>query len=441
VAAIAAIGSQGGHLLLAASLPYHSLIRPWHGSLGTFPDEPGWTAAHVAGLPLAFTMLAACAAVAVAATGAWRGSRGSLDALAIALPVIAAPAGAAAGLGYGAMTAILLGLTLALTWWTAAGRSLAPDAAALASAQLTVAWAAVASVPTLLVLGCLGSAWAACAWRARLPAVRASAAALAVICAAALAGCSGLAAGLPPWQAGLAVIGAAVMAQLVAARLARHHPLLSLVVEITGWLAAAAGCAPSLTTLWHSGIALAITGAACLGVALRPSRRPSLWAGLALCQTAWCLWLAALGVSAPEPYTVTAAAIVTASGRFYWHRRGRESSWVTYGPGLAVLLLPSLVASLPDHSWVRPLLLGVAAVAITVAGARARLRAPLAMGAAVAVVDAGHELAKALSHLGGSVPGWVPIAVSGAVLLSIGATYEARLRNLRALRKAFASMG
>jgi hypothetical protein len=437
-AAAAAIGSEGGHLLLAASLPYRSLIRPWHGSQGASPGEPGWTAAHVAGLPLAFTVLAACAAMAVAASGAWRGSRGSLDALAIALPVIAAPAGAAAGLGYGAMTAIMLTLTLVLTWWTAAGRSLAPAAAALASAQLTIAWAAAATTPTLLVLGCLASAYAACAWLARPPAVRASAAALTVICAAALAGCAALAAGLPAWQAGLAVTGAAVLAQPAAARLARHRPLQSLAVETTGWLAAAAGCAPSLTTPWHSCIALAVIGTACLGVALRPDRRPWLWAGLALWQAAWCLWLASLAVSAPEPYAVPAAAIVTASGRFCW--RGRESSWVTYGPGLAVLLLPSLAASLPDHGWIRPLLLAAAAVAITAAGARARLQAPVAIGAAVTIADAGHELATALSHLGGLVPGWVPIAVSGAVLFSIGATYEARLRNLRALRKAFASM-
>jgi len=440
VAAATALASQGGHLLLAASLPYRGLIRPWHGSLAASPGQPGWTAAHAGGLPLACAVLAACAAAAVTASGAWRGRRGSLDALAIALPVVAAPAGAAAGLGYGAMTAILLALTLALTAWTAAGRSLAPGAAALASAQLTIAWAAAAIVPTLLVLGCLASACAVCAWRAKLPAVRAGTAALAVIYAGALAGLSGLAADLPAWQAGLAVIGAALAAQLAAARLARHRPRLSLVVEITGWLVAAAGCAPCLSTPHHGAVALAVTGAGCLGVALRPDRRAWLWAGLVLGQTALCLWLASLGVSAPEPYTVPAAAIVTAFCRFRSGRRPGESSWVTYGPGLAVLLGPSLIVSLPDPGWARPLLLGVAAVAIILAGARTRLQAPLAIGAAVAVLDAGHELASAISHLSGLVPGWVPLALSGAVLVTIGATYEARLRNLRALRKAFAGL-
>jgi hypothetical protein len=38
------------------------------------------------------------------------------------------------------------------------------------------------------------------------------------------------------------------------------------------------------------------------------------------------------------------------------------------------------------------------------------------------------------------LPGWVPIAVIGAVLLGVGAIYEARMRNLRALREAFAGL-
>ena len=38
------------------------------------------------------------------------------------------------------------------------------------------------------------------------------------------------------------------------------------------------------------------------------------------------------------------------------------------------------------------------------------------------------------------LPGWVPAAAGGAVLLWAGATYEARLRNLRAMRRSLASM-
>ena len=440
VTLIAAIGSQARPLVCATFLPLRHLIRPWHGISLAHPGGPGFAAAGWPELPLALVVLASCAITAVVAAGAWRGSRGSLDALAVALPVVAAPAAAVARLSFGITVGLLLALTLALTGWAAASRSLAPAGAALAAAPLTLVWALAGRVPTLVVLGCLTAAYSVCAWRARLPGVRAGAACLAVVSGGALAASSALAAGRPAWQAGLAVLASAALGQLAATLLARARPLPGLAVEASGWLAAVTGAALSLDTPQHASIALAVTGALCLGVALRPSRRPLLWAGLALGEAALCVWLAAMGVLAPEPYTVPAAAMLIAFGRYHSRRSPRAGSWATYGPGLAVLLLPSLTAAWLDHGWLRPLLLGVAATAVTLAGGRARLRAPLLLGATVAVLDAGHELTPAISQLVGMLPRWVPIAVIGVVLLGVGATYEARLRDLGTLRRALAKL-
>jgi hypothetical protein len=116
------------------------------------------------------------------------------------------------------------------------------------------------------------------------------------------------------------------------------------------------------------------------------------------------------------------------------------SSWLAYGPGLALLLLPSLVAVWLLPGWARPLALGAAAAGIALAGGRARLIAPLLIGGAVAILDAGHELAPAVAQLAGMLPRWVPIAVIGLVLLAVGATYEARLRDLGRLRAALGKM-
>lgn len=44
------------------------------------------------------------------------------------------------------------------------------------------------------------------------------------------------------------------------------------------------------------------------------------------------------------------------------------------------------------------------------------------------------------ARLVGVLPGWLPLAAIGVVLLWAGATYEARLRNLRALRRSLAAM-
>jgi hypothetical protein len=185
-----------------------------------------------------------------------------------------------------------------------------------------------------------------------------------------------------------------------------------------------------------------VAGVICLAVATRPDRRPLFWAGLALLLGALWTWLAAVGVQAPEPYAAPAAAVALAFG---WHRSGRgarASSWTGYGPGLGLLLVPSLLAAWqdPGSGWLRPRLLGLISAGIAVAGARSRLGAPLLIGGAVAVLDAGRQLAGPAVRLAGVVPGWVPFAVIGAVLLGTGATYEARMRDLRRIRTALAQL-
>jgi hypothetical protein len=130
------------------------------------------------------------------------------------------------------------------------------------------------------------------------------------------------------------------------------------------------------------------------------------------------------------------AAVAIALGWQRMRRSPSTGSWAAYGPGIAIALLPSLVAAWQGHGWIRPMLLCLAAAVVTLAGVRSRLQAPLLLGAAVAVTGAGRELAPALARWAGMLPGWVPIAVIGMVLLAAGATYEARLRNLRRLRAA-----
>jgi len=308
------------------------------------------------------------------------------------------------------------------------------------AASLTLAWALAAPLPTLVVLGGLAVAGGVCGWRAPLAAVRAGAAAASVLCVCAFAASAALAAGWPAWQAGLAALAAVAAAQYTAARLARPRPGLSLAVEVAGWAAAVVAAAPGLRDLRQASVVLTVTGTICLCVALRPGRRLLLWLGLALVEAALWAWLASAGVHAPEPYTVPAAAVLLVVG---WRRSRRPPpvcSWITYGPGLAVLLVPSLVAVWQLPGWARPLVLGVVAAAIALAGGRARLIAPLLLGGAVVILDAGHELAPAVRQLAGVLPRWVPIAVIGVVLLVVGATYEARLRDLGRIRTALGGM-
>ncbi len=431
-AAVLAAVPQLPVLVPAAITPYRHVARPWRG----IPPAP---AAVAAGLPLALAVLAACAVATVVAAWAWRGRRGSLDVLAAALPLLAAPA-AAGGLAYPATIGALLALTAGLAAWAAVSGSYVPAGAALAAASLTLAWALAAPLPTLAALACLAAAGARCAWRAPLAVVRAGAAAVSVLSLCALGACAALAAGLPAWQAGLAALAAVAVAQLAAGRLARPHPELSLAIEMAGWAAAVVAAAPGLREPSHASVVLTVTGTLCLCVALRPGRRFLLWPGLAQGEAALCAWLVSAGVHAPEPYTVPAAAVLLAAGWRRSRRSPRLSSWACYGPGLALLLPPGLVAVWLLPGWARPLVLGLAAAGITLAGGRARLLAPLLLGGAAVVLDAGHELAPAVQQLAGMLPRWVPIAVIGLVLLAVGATYEARLRDLGRLRAALGRM-
>jgi len=120
------------------------------------------------------------------------------------------------------------------------------------------------------------------------------------------------------------------------------------------------------------------------------------------------------------------------------------SSWVAYGPGLTVTALPSLAAltgSPAGEGALRALLLGAAAVATVLLGARGRLQAPLAVGAAVLGVLAMHELGPALVGVTAELPRWLPLAAGGALLLAVGSTYERRLADLRRARDAFTRLG
>ena len=120
--------------------------------------------------------------------------------------------------------------------------------------------------------------------------------------------------------------------------------------------------------------------------------------------------------------------------------RGRRhpgtGSSAAYGPGLPLLLLPSLAAALSGSTLTRPLLLGAAALAVLLVGVAGRLRAPLAWGGTVLAVDALHLLAPYAATL----PRWVPLGVAGVLLVALGVTYEQRRTDLGRLRGLYRSL-
>ena len=149
---------------------------------------------------------------------------------------------------------------------------------------------------------------------------------------------------------------------------------------------------------------------------------------------------AAWDVGTVEAYTLPVTVPALCVGVWRRSRDPQASSWTAYGAGLAATLLPSLAAAWDDPHWTRPLLLGTAALLITLLGARHRLQAPLVLGGSVLVLDALHELAPYLVQMTGALPRWVPFALAGLLLLALGATYERRLRDVRRVRDILTTM-
>lgn len=231
-----------------------------------------------------------------------------------------------------------------------------------------------------------------------------------------------------------AVIAAGVLA-VAAGFLAR--PAERRVLELSA--AGGAGLA-FLTVVDHAlfaSTALLAGGTAAALVALRRDRHRIGWAaGVLLTLSSW-VRLADAGVAHPEAYTAAPALALLVVG-YIARRRGAElSSWQAYGAGLCTALLPSLAVTLGEDRPARPLLLGAAALAVVLLGARFRLQAPLAVGGAVLAVDALVQL----GPVAGALPRWVSIGAAGLLLLVLGMTFERRLREMRRVTARLAALG
>ncbi|MFE0525591.1 SCO7613 C-terminal domain-containing membrane protein [Streptomyces sp. NPDC058954] len=327
------------------------------------------------------------------------------------------------------------GLLTAAALWAAASRP-HPWIALAVGTSVPLVFLALSSQPaTLAVLSALTALFAAASLRPRLTPVTAP---TALVHATALACAIGAAAGWAPQHTALLVLAVPTAAALLAARLG--DPRATVPVEASGIAAAVLAIGLAVPDRPMLALVLALCGVLAAGTAVRPDRRPVGYAAAALFVLAAWVRLAAWGVGTVEAYTLPVTVPALVVGAMRRRRDPQASSWTAYGPGLASTLLPSLVAAWADPHWVRPLLLAAAALLTTLLGARHRLQAPLVLGGSVLVLDALHELAPYLVQLTGALPRWVPFALAGLLLLTLGATYERRLSQARQLRDFLGGM-
>lgn len=180
---------------------------------------------------------------------------------------------------------------------------------------------------------------------------------------------------------------------------------------------------------WTAGY-LTLVGAAASAMALlRPDRRLVGWLGGFLLAAASWVRLADIGVDAPEAYTLPSAAALLLVGLHHLRRAPRASTFVALGPGLALALLPSLVWVLAEPIALRAALLGLACLGLVVAGVLLHWAGPVLHGGVVGAV----LVLRLATPLAEAVPRWALIGAAGALLVTMGITWERRVRDARAV--------
>ncbi|OWA01290.1 hypothetical protein B9W64_35265 [Streptomyces sp. CS159] len=414
--------------------------RPWSGAPGdvrdaVFTDVPWPPYASTGPLVLA----AVAAVVLVAGRNTARGAAARVVALVlgwaavITVPVVLQLPYPAGLVGQGVVVVAVLGVAE----WSGRGEN-RPSPLTLTALLLALvtsvdlAFLALASQSaTICVLVSLTVLFGA-ACRGRVAAPFAAPAALGH--ATALACAIGASAGWRPHVTALLVLVVPAVAALVASRTSGSRATVP--VEVAGAAAGLLALALAVTDPPMLAVVLSLCGVLTAGTALRPERRAAGYAAAALFLLATWVRLTAWDVTTPEAYTLPVTGPALIVGALRRRRDTAVSCWTAYGAGLAVTLVPSLLAAWDDRHWLRPLLLGVAALAVTLAGARHRLQAPLVVGGGVLALVTLHELAPYLVQVVGALPRWAPPALAGLVLLALGATYEQRLRDARRLREA-----
>ncbi|MGW9378216.1 SCO7613 C-terminal domain-containing membrane protein [Streptomyces albidoflavus] len=447
LAVLAVLPSAAATLLGPAAV----LTGPWAGApggvrevaagAGAWPDD-----LSVPVVLLVVAVLLGAVHASLAQEGRAPAGRTAAGAVAVGLVSAAVPVLlVTAGVAYAAALAVdlllvagLLGAALAVRRVQAAAGATALWCAVAVAAH-TGLLALAAEPATYAVSGLLLVLFAAVAARSEEVVTRSLSLVLSVVCALVVAVAAG--ASLELGAPRMAVLVLAVPAAAVVLGLWLRTPAVVVPLEAGAGFGALVALGLAATDGAYLSLVLALCGVLAAATAVRPERRPGagyLAAGLFALAT-W-VRLVSAGVTHPEAYTLPVSVIACAVGLLRRRTDPEASSWAAYGPGLGVTLGPSLPALWSDPHWQRPLLLGAAALAITVTGAVRRLQAPLLLGGGTLALVALHELAPHVAQVFDALPRWSVPALAGLLLLALGATYEQRLRDARRLREHLGRM-
>jgi len=155
------------------------------------------------------------------------------------------------------------------------------------------------------------------------------------------------------------------------------------------------------------------------------------WLALAYAAIAVIVGVVAGPLDPVEIGTIPLALALIATGAVRLISDPDARSWPWLGPGVAVLLVPSLVATIDDNPAWRLVGIGVVGVAILAVGAVRQLQAPFLLGAVVVLVHVIATFTPQIRAVYEFFPWWLWLAVGGIILIGLAARYEQRIQNVR----------
>jgi hypothetical protein len=435
-----------GPLLRGLAAPLEWATDPWTGRLSLeaagaverlSPAEGGLDALY----PAVVMLLASAGAAGIAAVRL-RGSR-AVEPRVAGIVVSAAAVGVVALLplaaGWPLWAALLSTAAGALAGGAGAvladrgGRSQATRTLAACTPVLVilaVAWALATQSATLALVGLLVPAAAIAAAATRTWWLRGGFAAVSAMAVLGESAATVMSAGGGPAEVGFTVALVAGVV-LMAGTLWRRGKVEGPVMESLGLAGFVVGIPlAGEDARWLAG-ALTVAVPILLVAALSPARRAYAWFGAAAAVAATWAWLAVADVTLVEAYTLPAAGVALLAGAVSRRGHPHRGSWLVFGPGIAIALLPSLGVTIDRGGVARPLLLTGGALLAVLGGARGRLQAPLVLGA-FTLLALGVD---AVLPVAAQLPRWVTIGAAGLLLLWLGATTERRIAQLRELRR------
>jgi hypothetical protein len=146
--------------------------------------------------------------------------------------------------------------------------------------------------------------------------------------------------------------------------------------------------------------------------------------------------LTVLGFDVVHPFelvTVPVALALLGSGWLRLQNDPRARTWPWCGPGLALMLVPSLVLDFSYSEIWRIVGLGVVALIVVIIGSTRRLQAPFVIGASVLMVHGVAQLWPWIALAYSVIPWFLWLGAGGIVLIVLAARYERRIANFKSV--------